>query len=310
MNKVTIVMYHYVRELKKTRYPGIKGLDVDAFRKQIRMLEQEYTFITVEECMEQLETSKPILPEKAALLTFDDGYLEHFTHVFPILDSKGIQGAFFPPVHSAAERKILDVNKIHFILAAHQNPDMLIGELEKKIEGYKSEFNLLNPNDYFNRITIDEHPYDPVEIIKFKRVLQRELPKIARQTIIRDLFNELVGVPESVFAEELYMNIDQIKHMKRHGMFIGGHGYSHDWLNAMDESTQRNEVIKTKSFLDSVGADAANWVMCYPYGGYDQSLIEVLKSEKCSMGLTTEDKVAIIGSEYRYRIPRVDTNEV
>ena len=35
MNNLTIVMYHYVRDLKNSRYPDIKGLDVSLFKEQI-----------------------------------------------------------------------------------------------------------------------------------------------------------------------------------------------------------------------------------------------------------------------------------
>ncbi|MGV8982708.1 hypothetical protein [Clostridium sp.] len=33
--KVSIVMYHYVRDLKNSRYPEIKGLDYNLFKNQI-----------------------------------------------------------------------------------------------------------------------------------------------------------------------------------------------------------------------------------------------------------------------------------
>lgn len=32
MSKVYIVMYHYVRDLKNSCYPGIKGLDYELFK--------------------------------------------------------------------------------------------------------------------------------------------------------------------------------------------------------------------------------------------------------------------------------------
>lgn len=35
MNKVTIVMYHYVRDLANSRFPQIRGLDYSLFKKQI-----------------------------------------------------------------------------------------------------------------------------------------------------------------------------------------------------------------------------------------------------------------------------------
>ena len=35
MNKLLISMYHYTRDLKHSRYPEIKGLDAELFRKQM-----------------------------------------------------------------------------------------------------------------------------------------------------------------------------------------------------------------------------------------------------------------------------------
>lgn len=36
MKELTIVMYHYVRDLKNSRYPNIKGMDVGLFEQQIQ----------------------------------------------------------------------------------------------------------------------------------------------------------------------------------------------------------------------------------------------------------------------------------
>ena len=33
---VNIVMYHYVRPIKKSKYPNIKGLEFDDFKKQMK----------------------------------------------------------------------------------------------------------------------------------------------------------------------------------------------------------------------------------------------------------------------------------
>ncbi len=33
--KFSVVMYHYVRDLKNTRYPAIKGLDLQLFKEQL-----------------------------------------------------------------------------------------------------------------------------------------------------------------------------------------------------------------------------------------------------------------------------------
>ena len=33
--KLTIIMYHYIRDLKKSQYPRIKGLDIHLFKEQL-----------------------------------------------------------------------------------------------------------------------------------------------------------------------------------------------------------------------------------------------------------------------------------
>lgn len=41
MGKLFVVMYHYTRDLKHSRYPEIKGLDVSLFREQIEFMKQQ-----------------------------------------------------------------------------------------------------------------------------------------------------------------------------------------------------------------------------------------------------------------------------
>jgi peptidoglycan/xylan/chitin deacetylase (PgdA/CDA1 family) len=306
----TIVMYHYVRDPGKSRYPNIKGMTKQGFIKQLNFIDRNYTIVRMEDCLECIRGESKDFPENAALLTFDDGYLEHFTEVFPILDQRGVQGSFFPPVQSTLEGKVLDVNKIHFILASSDEPKKLLEVLKCEIKNMQSQYGLEDPEVYFNRIDSSEHPYDPLEVVTFKRVLQRELPLNARHQIISRLFSEFVGVDEDVFSNELYMNETQLKTMIRHGMFVGGHGYSHKWLDSIDETEQKFELDQTERFLDSLGVDPQNNVMCYPYGGYNSSLVQQLETSSFTAGLTTVPGSAILIKSKRFELSRIDTNEI
>ena len=49
-------------------------------------------------------------------MTFDDGYKDHYTYVLPVLLENNIQGSFYIPTKCFQDKKVLDVNKIHFIL--------------------------------------------------------------------------------------------------------------------------------------------------------------------------------------------------
>ena len=43
-DQLTVVMYHYVRDLKHSRYPAIKGLDVSLFKGQVSFLKKALQF--------------------------------------------------------------------------------------------------------------------------------------------------------------------------------------------------------------------------------------------------------------------------
>ena len=68
--------------------------------------------------------------------------------------------------------------------------------------------------------------FDTKETIFFKRILQAILPEELRGIISSNIFKKYVGISEDVMAQELYMNYDQMKVIKRQGGFFGIHGYN------------------------------------------------------------------------------------
>src|SRR4051794_37578150 len=116
---LTIVMYHYVRPIARGRY-ALKGLEIEQFVGQLDYLERHYRPITIAQLLACLDAGKD-LPPRALLLQFDDGYLDHFVHVRPELDRRGIQGTFFPVASAAIDRRVMVANKMQFVLASVSN---------------------------------------------------------------------------------------------------------------------------------------------------------------------------------------------
>ena len=98
--------------------------------------------------------------------------------------------------------------------------------------------------------------------------------------------------------------------LHRHGMYVGSHGYDHFWLNTLSTQEQEREIDKSLAFLKTVDSDIRRWIMCYPYGAYDESLLSVLKSRNCIIGLTTEVGLARLGEHNLLALPRLDTNDL
>ena len=90
---------------------------------------------------------------------------------------------------------------------------------------------------------------------------------------------------------------------------VGSHGSSHHWLDKISLEEQRKDIEQSLKFLRSVGASTADWVMCYPYGAYNDDTISVLKSFDAALGITTEVRVANLISDNPLELPRLDTND-
>jgi peptidoglycan/xylan/chitin deacetylase (PgdA/CDA1 family) len=310
MNRlVTIVMYHYVRDLKLSRFPAIKGLPVERFRRQLDYIQGHYTPITVETLLGALQSADQALPPNAVLLTFDDGYSDHFANVFPLLDARGIQGCFFPPAQAILEHKVLDVNKIHFVLASGREPGQLLERVMKAVSETAPNYILQSKEFYLQNLGGD-HRYDSREVVTLKRLLQRELPEPVRHAVVRSLFAEYVTSDETAFACELYMSLDQIACLNRHGMHIGSHAYSHVWLNHLSPEAQALEIDQSLEFLQKLGVERHEWTMCYPYGGFNNSLLQILRDRSCRLGFAVEARVANLDVDDYLTLPRVDTNDL
>ena len=48
-NKLYISMYHYTRDLKHSRYPEIKGLEISLFRHQLEYMKTNFNIVTMEQ---------------------------------------------------------------------------------------------------------------------------------------------------------------------------------------------------------------------------------------------------------------------
>ena len=300
-----IVMYHYVRPISESRYPKIKGLELKSFQNQLDFFLKEKNLVGTDDVINAVTRSIE-LPKDSVWLTFDDGYKDHLDYVVPILEQKGIDAAFFPVSDTYENGSILDVNTIHYILASVDNDEFLLTHLvaEMEVEGLaKSDFdNLWNSTDKSSR-------YDSEVVIFFKRMLQRDLPLELRQKILARMFENLVGRSQKEVSEELYMSKDDLISLSKKGFHIGSHTASHIRLNSLTAIEQEKEIAKSLDALRSIRNKVSNWIMCYPYGGYNDTTLSILEKMGCALALTTIVGAADLSCQNKFELKRWDTND-
>lgn len=295
-----VSMYHYVRPIINSYYNKIKGLELVSFKQQLDFfINNDFEFIDSYKILDKRLAGKDVL------LTFDDGYIDHYRYVYPILKENGIRGVFSIPGKIIREKKVLDVNKIHFILACADS-NKVLDSLKSELNYYRGvEFDYPSNDDLFEQWG-KPNQFDTAEVIFIKRILQIALPEQLRNIIVNKLFCEYVTDNEEQFVNELYMNYEQIKEMKKNGMEIAYHGYDHVWLNYLNSMQIRTDVEKALDVFDGIIAD--NWGVAYPYGGYSEELIVELKKHGAKYGFTTNFDVYNQSKYDLFHIPRLDTN--
>ena len=315
-SEVTIVMYHYVRDLKNSRYPNIKGLDIKKFKKQIKFFKENYNFVRIEDLIEYYKNPKEKeLPEKAILLTFDDGYKDHYTYVLPVLLENKIQGSFYIPTKCFQDKKVLDVNKIHFILeSCIDEEEKILKEMEEYLKKNKDSRISLSYDDYFKEYAVDSR-FDKKEVIFIKRMLQVVLPEDYRKKLLDILFKKYVCtigdkiISERAFWEELYLTPEQIRMMEKLGMHIGFHSHDHVWLNSLSKEEQEFQIKSSIDYFKEIGVKTEKMTLSYPYGGYNEESVELIKKYEIPLAFTTKVAIADLNKDENYALPRLDTND-
>ncbi len=304
-NNIYIIMYHYVRNIQNSKYPNLKGLEFSDFKKQILYFKKNFNILSNNDFIEVIN-SKKIPKKKSILLTFDDGYRDHYDYVFPFLKKQKISANLYPPILCIKNKLVLDVNKIHFILEKELDRkkilELIYFYIKKILKKKPSQLNI----EKINLIS----RYDDKETVLIKRLLQYYLPAPYRGKIVNKVFEEIVNKSEKQFSKILYMNENNIKELYQNNFTIGSHGYEHNWWGKISNKNQELEIIKSLNFFKNIGVLDKNFSVCFPYGSYNSYTLKILNRLKIKFALTTK-----IGSVQKnnfqnlYELPRLDTND-
>ena len=92
LGDLTILMYH--NTLAKGKKQSVYCINQDNLRKDFEYLKQNgFNVISCDALIEYVDNGVA-LPDKAVILTFDDGYLNNITYALPLLEEFGYSGLF------------------------------------------------------------------------------------------------------------------------------------------------------------------------------------------------------------------------
>lgn len=306
MSSFITVNYHYVRPIKNSKFPNLKGLEVKEFINQIDYLKSKYNIISATDIINTI-INKDKLPKKACLITFDDGYKDHYKYVMPELLKKKVSGCFFPSAENILNSTVTETNKIHFILNTQKNSEII-----KDINYFLKKKNCNLPKRekiYENFEKKFKKRWDNKEVKYIKYLLQTWIPSNLRKKCCTFLFKKYLEIDESQLSKDLYMSAKEIGEMIKNGMTIGGHGYRHIRLGELSFSEQKIELNKMINFLKRYNIKK-NWIMCYPYGSFNKDTVSILLKKDCLLGFSASSGRSSLVKKDLFNIKRFDTNDI
>ena len=304
---LTIVMYHFVRDVAGTPFDRLPVRTIAEIDRQFDAIASTCNVVGLDQMHAALH-GEDILPENPVLLTFDDGYREHYEVVFPRLRTRDWSAVFFPATSVLESPVVLNVNKIQFLRTCIA-PEEIYSALLTWLDENREAHSLDQTETYLARWAIANRFDDPHAMF-VKNMLQRGLPSIARQQLTDELFAQSVTKDEADFSHALYMNRDEIAEMAHNGMSIGVHGHSHDWMTDLSPDRLQYELKHSLSIMENCGVPTEKWCLCYPFGGVNTAVRATAAALGATSAVTTEPRVANLRNDDALLLPRLDTNDL
>lgn len=297
-------MYHYVRP-DDPSLPYFRHLPLDGFRQQLDWFAARHRFVSTEELERAARNGKPA-PD-GLVLTFDDGLQDHFQHVFPELNRRGITGVFYVSTGPFETGRMLDVHRLH----------MLIGAFGGKAV-WQSASAQLRPEMFshghvreFREATYSAQSNDDCTRA-LKRTFNYYIDYRHRGPVIDNLVSEFFG-GDGELNNRLYLSLEQLRAMRDAGMIIGSHTVNHYCLSKLEFEDQRREIRNSFAFLESHLPGNGLKTFCYPYGGahtFNSQTEQFLEEEGCLFSFSVQPR-DIVESDLTNRkqaLPRYDCN--
>jgi peptidoglycan/xylan/chitin deacetylase (PgdA/CDA1 family) len=228
---LTVINYHRIDDPHRPGFdsfkPNVSATPQD-FERQMEYLAKWFHVVSLKDLTAWLDGHKD-LPPYAALITFDDGYLDNYTYAFPILRKYN-----FPALIFLTTGHIGTDAPFYWDMAAycfsHTEDDHLTFP-DGHVESWSNQTEL----DLVSRRWIE---------------LMKTLPHAEKLIYVENLPVLLgVSIPAGFF-QNLMMNWDQVREMQKGGIEFGAHTIHHPILTRIALEEVREEVAGAKSRIE------------------------------------------------------------
>ncbi|MDP3899895.1 MAG: polysaccharide deacetylase family protein [bacterium] len=276
IHEIPIIMYHRILNKKDVElgscYSEINSaLEISEFITQINFLNKKYSIISLSKLIAYLKGEADV-PSNSCVISFDDGYIDHYQNVFPILKELGLPAVFFIMGDCiSGTKKVRWLDKFYYILD------------NTPYQKNSDKFNEIVSDFYRTEVEKDNH-YDDSKLKTFIRNSSE------KDTIIDKLSSTLnVKLDLDKINKKLYLSKENIAEMLNNGMEFGAHTMSHPDLSTITLEDSEKE-IKDSGIIVRNLTNKEEIPFAYPFGSqktYNKNIVRILKENNFSCALTS-----------------------
>ncbi len=235
--KLTILIYHRVHAVVDALFPS--AADARRFDEQMSWISALLNIIPLPEAIGMLREDR--LPDRAACITFDDGYADNVDAALPILLRHGLSATFF------VASGFLDGGRMwnDTIIEAFRRAPGTVADLEHLGLGRR-----VIDTPASRRAAIDE----VIDKLKYAAPVTRQ-----------EQVDALARTIGETLPDDMMMRSDQVRALHAAGMTIGAHTVTHPILMQIDPREALAEIRGGREALQSI-LDAPVRLFAYPNG--------------------------------------------
>ncbi len=233
-----VLLYHACEPVESDFIRGLNSNTTPAaFGGHLDFLQEHYKVIPV-----ALLEEGPI-PDRAVVITFDDGYRSVYEAAYPLLRAQGMPATVYLVTDVVDNPILVWVNALNWLLHRHPGICAPIAHrvLRAPVAFRSAQEHVLHAQTHYDAAVID--------------------------AALASMWRE-AGIDSAAFATEagLYLTTAQIRELTLEGWSFGSHTARHPNLRCLDDPQRRAEFDTALRFIAGVGGRSS---LSYPFGEFD-----------------------------------------
>jgi len=251
-SQVAILMYHRISPHKDSW--SLEPLSPQEFEKQIAYFYRNYEIVPLERlasCIRQGNT----LPDRAVIITLDDGYKDNYLYAYPVLKKYHVPATIFLTTGHIGTGELFWWDKVGYIVNNSIVTQLDLDEL----------------GSFSFSSTTDKHQTGLEIIEKLKN-----LPDESKNVLIEKLVSICgVEIPPDL-GRDFILSWKEVKEMSSSGISFGAHTVNHPILTNLPLEQAKWEITQSKRDIEErLGKEVTTF--SYPNGNFNAGVVELVQ---------------------------------